>query len=109
MSSSSISTPSKYYYLGDTWIASTASAFSTSEANCPIIQYACEKVISGSLLGVSCDYTDTDTQVTFDTVTGDFTFTSTDENSPEYPANTVSTYDFYIKAYANIAEDLSVS
>ena len=75
--------PRKYYYDGhDREYGYGAGVFYTSNANCPVVSYACEELDSsgGAVMRPSCGYGDstTDTELTFDPSTAVFKFRSSD-------------------------------
>lgn len=84
--------PSNYYYDGyvltsdGTPTVYGANVFSTSNSACPVVSYACERLDPGdySVIG-GCSYSTTDTELAFDTSTGEFTFRSSDISDAQYP------------------------
>lgn len=93
-----------YYYTGAVLTHDVSSFFSTSDPQCSIVNFTCHRVVGG-LLGGDCSYQDGSTSLYFYTTTGVLAFSSTDEHSPEFPA--LSTYQFYIEAYAGTKLDVA--
>ena len=82
---------------------SFANSFSTTDPNCPIVSYTCQKVVTG-LPDSDCDYSDSlATFLSFDENSGSFSFESGNQSNAEYPPGQ---YTFRITAKAGSNSDI---